>query len=109
MPHTAVVCTAETERYQQLKEQASKKKREKLVRQKKHAKPPVKPIPDQAELDKARAAVQKRENALKRAKTKQEKAELDLRRKKLLEKKALSEADADEGVHVMISLPHCCA
>lgn len=91
-------CIAEMEKYQKLAEAARKKKRDKLVRQK-HAKPPVKPIPDQHELEKAKAAVQKRERALKAAKTKEQKAQQDLRRKQLLEKKRAltSDPDADEG------------
>lgn len=95
-------CTAETGKYQKLAEEARKKKRNKLVRQK-HTKPPVKPMPDQDELEKARAAVQKRERALKAAKTKEQKAQQDLRRKKLLEKKRAltSEPDADEGVYML--------
>ena len=97
-------CCAETERYEQLVQEARKKKREKLVRQKPHAKPPVKPIPDQDELEKARAAVQKRENALKRAKTKEQKAQQELRRKKLLEQKkimASNAPDTDEGMYTV--------
>lgn len=106
---TNAFCIAEMEKYQKLAEAARKKKRDKLVRQK-HAKPPVKPIPDQDELEKAKAAVQKRERALKAAKTKEQKAQQDLRRKQLLEKKRAlaSEPDADEGACMPQSC-HCVA
>lgn len=97
---------AETERFRQLAEEATKRKQERR-RQQKRSKPPVKPsLPNQAELDKARAAVHKREHALKLAKNKEQKAQLEMRRNKLLEKQRSVTAclpDADEGVQTACS------
>ena len=58
----------------------------------------MKPNPHSAKPDKAKAALQKAEVALKQAEAKEGKVAAQLRRKKLLEKAALSKPDAEEGM-----------
>lgn len=96
-------CVAETERYRQLTNKALQKRHDKSVRLK-QAKLPAKPLPDQAALERARAAVQKRQHALNLAQREEQKAQNELRRKKLLEKQRLAALDKDEGM-LLLGLP----